>query len=231
MKDVYALFLHGIGTQGSDFCDEARLHLDQGLKRYGARSYARPVHYAPLLDKASARFLAAVKKAGSKGNIIQTLSSMVISDALQYDRNEKVRQEIQYLIDYEYTRLRPADTLTIFAHSLGCLVTLDWLRSRTGVKNVRLVTMGCNLGLFDLGRTMDVPIQVEQPGDWLNLFDPSDGIGYPLNIGEHPELCHVRDHKVEVGGLIAGSTGLAHMAYFGDEDLWRKTIPALLSKA
>ncbi len=230
MRDVYALFLHGIGTQTETFARKSHQYLDQGLKRYGARCYGRSVHYAPLLDKAGDKLLAAVKAAGSRGNLTQQLSIMVIADALQYARNPKAQQEIHYLLDYEYTRLRAADEVTIFGHSLGCLVALDWIRSRDAVRRVRFVTMGCNLGLFDLGTGIEVPYQIEQPGDWLNLFDPSDGIGFPLNVGIWPELCHVRDVKVQVGGLITGNTGLAHMQYFDDEDLWRTTIPALLSK-
>jgi Serine hydrolase len=231
MSDVYAIFVHGIGTQASDFADLAKLELDRGLRPLGSRLYARSAHYAPLLDAAGEVYLREVKAAGSRGNLTQQLSILTLADALQYGRNSPVRDQVHYLLDYEVVRLRAPETLTIFAHSLGCLVVLDWLRSRTAVRNVKLVTMGCNLGLFELGKTVDVPVQVEQPGDWLNLFDPSDGLGFALNTPSHPEFCHVKDVKVQVGGLVTGNTGLAHMQYLSDRKLWRREIPELLSKA
>lgn len=230
MRDVYALFLHGIGTQDADFADEAKLHLDQGLRKFGAHLYARSVHYAPLLDGNGSKFLKQVEKHGSRGNITQQLAIMTLTDALQYRRNKAVTEQIMYLLDYEYSMLRDDGVLHIFAHSLGCLVALDWIRSRDKVRRVKLYTLGCNVGLFEMGTTIDVPYQVEQPGDWTNLFDPSDGIGFPIALDDRPELCAVQDVKVQVGGLITGNTGLAHMAYFGDEKLWRTTIPLLVSQ-
>ena len=87
---------------------------------------------------------------------------------------------------------------TIFAHSLGGLIATDWLRQRPDLTQMRLVTLGCNIGLFNLGCNFVRVPSLEAPGRWLNFFSPRDFLGFPLAVD--PALAHVVDHKVGVGG-------------------------------
>lgn len=223
---TYALFLHGIGSQRASFADFAQKKLSAALSRAGSALYARPVHYAPLFDMAATKFLKDVERKGASGNLSQRLAVSTLADALQYQGNTALREQINHVIDYEFHALRAPDEVTIFAHSLGCLAALDWLRTRDAVRRVRLITMGCNVGLFSLGQGIDVPEQVRAPGTWTSLWDEDDFLGFPLAV--RAELAHVEDIEVSVGGWLWGWTGLAHVGYLEDARLWRTTIPKLL---
>jgi len=225
MKSVYALWLHGIGSQDSKYADYAQKHLSSALSERGHVLYGRAVHYAPLFQGAADKFLRDAQKAGSSGNMTQKLSVNVLSDALQFQANQKLREQICNVIDYEYLQLRCPDEVVVFAHSLGCMAFVEWLRTRKAVKKVKFVTMGCNIGLFTLGMPFDCPDQIKRPGTWLNLFDPSDFLGFAMGV--RVETAHVKDIEVQVGGFL-GMTGLAHICYLEDNNLWTNTIPKLL---
>lgn len=227
-QDFYALFVHGIGTQDSHFADYAQKTLSAALSPRGGALYGRSVHYAPLFAMAADRFLKDVVARGSEGNATQKLTVNTLADAIQYAMNPALRGKIQGVLDYEFLRLRAPDEVIIFAHSLGCLAVVDWLRSRTGVKKARLITMGCNVGLFCLGMPWTAPPQVDTKGRWTNLWDEDDMLGFPVALPDRPEFAHVDDVEVSVGVLRGGGTGLAHIKYFTDHNLWSRTIPDLL---
>jgi hypothetical protein len=188
------------------------------------------VHYAPLFAMAADRFLKDVEARGSEGNATQQLTINTLADAIQYAMNPAIRSKIQGVLDYEFLRLRAPDEVTIFAHSLGCLAVVDWLRSRTGIKKVRFITMGCNVGLFTLGMPWLSPPQVGTRGRWTNLWDEDDMLGFPVALPDRPEFAHVQDIEVSVGRLLGG-TGLAHIMYLEDHNLWSRTVPDLLLRA
>lgn len=224
---MYALFIHGIGSQTADYAKDAIKYLGKGLGKQPL--YTRSVLFTHVLDLQSTKFLADVKTKGSEGNLTQRFVISTIADALQYSNNPKTRGRILEALDNEFVKLRAPDEAVIFAHSLGALVALDWLRTRIKVKNVRLVTLGANIGLFEMGKPVDVPPQLKKPGRWYNLFDKDDLLGYAVGI--RPETAaHVKDMKVSVGGFLIGRTGLAHIKYWEDEELWKNTIPRILQK-
>lgn len=224
--EVHALFIHGVGEQPKSFAAEARHNLRASLLDKGVALYSASVHWAPLADRVERRFLSEVQKRGSKGNLTQSLVVGTLSDALMYVRNFGLRTHIFDLIDKQIMRLR-GEHVTVFAHSLGGLIFTDYLRSRTELRNVSLVTFGCNIGLFTLGeRFVPVP-QLAEQGTWWNLYSARDMLGFPL-AGD-PNLRHVKDIEVSVGGWFKGWTGLAHVRYWDDRRLWRKTIPNLLA--
>ncbi len=219
-----ALFIHGVGQQESDFADDARQWLREAVAEKGHTLFTTQVHWAPLADRHQERFLAAAEKHGSKANPTQRLVVGTLADALMYTTNPKLRDQIFASLDNQMWLL--GNRGTVFAHSLGGLIVTDYLRARPEIKNVRLVTMGCNIGLFNLGRTFAPVPSLEAPGAWINVFSPRDMLGFPLGID--PCLAHVRDVQVSVGGWFKGWTGLAHIRYWTDRTLWKKTLPNLL---
>lgn len=229
MESVYALFVHGVGTQDSKFADFAQEKLAAACSKRGATLYARSVHWAPLMDLTSKAFLKDVQARGSSDNPTQKLVTNTLSDALVYRPEREVGKQILGVYDYEVSSLR-GEPVYIFAHSLGGLISLDYLRSRAGLKVAKLVTFGCNVPLFYLGANDFVcPHQVSVPGTWTNLFYASDMLGYP--VAGCRGMSHVEDvHLPGAPGLHASTLvpGLSHVDYFSDSHLWEVVAPAVI---
>ncbi len=221
MRDVYGLFVHGVGEQTAGYSMKAQVALSQGLQRRGIQLYAREVLWAPLMDLNSRAFMARIKRQGHAANMLTNLFVNTFSDATSYRADSAVTQKIQYLIDYEIAKLR-GEPLYIFAHSLGGLIMSDYLRSRNLVRPQKFITFGCNIPIFTLGAPFTCPPQLLGPTRWWNYFDHEDMLGYPLH--EDPGMQHVRDRGVNTGGLAIGNTGLSHITYFNDADFWAKTV-------
>lgn len=228
MKILRALMIHGVGEQESDFAAEARASLRSGLRERNWRLHCTQVHWAPLADRVQQKFLKAVEKKGSRGNMSQKLAVGTLADALMYRSNPQLQEQIFWLFDQQMWML--GSPVTIFAHSLGGLIATDYLRARPKIKNVKLVTFGCNIGLFTLGHRFDCPEQVSRPGSWTNLFYPRDILGFPVSVD--PALSHVQDIEVRSPWFrwsnIVG--GLAHLDYWGHDSIWEDRIPSLLCK-
>lgn len=218
------LFIHGVGEQTSDFAAEARQNLRVAAARRGLSLFSTQVHWAPHADRAQRAFLADVERRGSRGNITQRLVVGTLSDALMYVTNPALQKQVFQQLDEQMFLLGGRGT--IIAHSLGGLIAADYLRARPEHRNVRLVTMGCNIGLFHLGLGFQPVPVLGAPGRWLNVFSRRDMLGYPLAGGKGLE--HVQDFEVSVGGWFRGWTGLAHTQYWGDKNLFQNTLPRLL---
>lgn len=228
MPDFRAMFVHGVGEQSPDFADDARRVLREGLERRGVPSWFRSVHWAPEADSAEHTYRAAVHRAGSTIGPAQRLAIGTLADALYYQGDEGLRERVWSRMDREFVTLSGPERRTdvvVFAHSLGCLITVDWLRNRPGVRVRALVTFGANLGLFSLGRPLDVPAQLRagaMPQGWTNVYYPRDVLGFPLAVD--PGLRHVRDVRLRPPTLLA-RTGLAHVEYWDDRRLWGELVP------
>ena len=229
MDAFNALILHGIGQPERGYSDFAQKQLSAACFARGRNLHAREVLYSPVFDKAAERFLKATKAAGSKGNLTQRVSINLLADALQWQGNPRIRTAICNVINDEYLKLRATGTVVIFAHSLGCLAALEWLRTRPAIRRVRLVTMGFNAGLFSLGQRFNVPAQVSQPGRWWNLTYPTDMLGW--SAAATPGLGHVSNIMLPAASGFNASAlvpGASHVDYFGDERLWGEIIPSQL---
>lgn len=228
IKPIYAIFIHGVGEQDSHYSDHAQRTLAAGLSQRGYTLYARAVHWAPLMDLNSTAFLAAVRAKGTAGNSAQRLVANTLSDALAYRDDRPVARQIYGVYDYEVLALR-GEPVYIFAHSLGGLITCDYLRTRTKLKVARFVTFGCNIPLFFLGTTFKPPAQVASPGTWTNLYYDSDMLGFPLSTEKN--LSHVVDVRIaQASGITLSDIvpGLSHLDYFGDSRMWGETVPNVL---
>lgn len=225
MGEVCAVFVHGVGHAKAGFSSYAQRRLRAALKPRGLELHSQEVLWGAEIDHAEAAMMVQVGKLGSANAIVQRESIGAGADALSYPA---FRDNIMGLMDEAYARTR-ADTVTIFAHSLGCLVACDWLRSRSLVR-ARLVSMGCNLQLFALapdsiGQTWACPMQLKAPGAWTNLWSRPDALGWPVH-GWQPQ---VRD--VEVPRAIWSWSrivpALAHTDYWKTERIWSSTVPGL----
>jgi pimeloyl-ACP methyl ester carboxylesterase len=221
---VYAVLVHGIGEQEADFADRATSWLGAALGARGRHLHYATCHWAPIADALEQAFMARVKRAGSSGRPIQRMSVGTLADALVYQSNERLREEIWALLDQCVLRVR-GEPITFFGHSLGGLILTDYLRQRPLIRKAQLVTMGCNLEIFTLGEAFEPVPQLTAPGSWYSLWDEDDGIGWPL---VDDNLKHVRNVEVSVGGWL-GWTGLAHTGYWDSKRVWTKTIPDLLA--
>lgn len=89
------------------------------------------------------------------------------------------------------------------------------------------VTTGCNIPVFVAAhKSMDVkPITKPNPGfTWLNLYDPDDALGWPLQPLEGGYETLVEDRDINAGqGMLDFMTKswnpLSHTAYWTDDDL------------
>lgn len=145
-------------------------------------------------------------------------------------------------------RATPNAPLVVLAHSLGSVVTSDFMYDlqtgrraggdtplERGETLFSLHTLGSPLGLWML-RTdaagLACPIRVPSPrlsdhhpvltGGWYNYYDPDDIIATPLRTMSDAYASAVReDHRVSVGGPLGGATPLSHPFYWTDPEVMR----------
>lgn len=211
-----ALCFHGVGHR------TPANYAAKAMSRLGAKVAGlvhRSVHWSPLLDVVQEELYADLKRRGARGNLLQDAVFTTLGDALAY-RN--IEPAVRLVADHEARTMGGVDV--VFAHSLGVPLALGWLNTRPMANPVTLVTMGCNLGLWQAGSATNIesPRQVTR---WLNLFSPTDMLGSPIG-GFAPSA---RDIEVDVGPwyswLVRGAT---HMGFWSDKTLWSRTVPALL---
>lgn len=220
-----ALFVHGVGQQEKTFADDTVRLYRLACQDRGHALHAVKTWWAPFADKIEQRFMDQVEGRGAAMGMLQELTAGTLGDADLYRTHPGVRKLCFDLLDMNVARFS-GQPYTAFCHSLGCLIFTDWLRQRPEAPPVTLVTMGCNIGLFYMGRPFECPKQLKRQNSWVNLFQRRDMLGFP--IAGTPGLEHVHDIKVQLGGLLAW-TGLSHIEYWGDKRLWSKTIPKLLA--
>jgi hypothetical protein len=88
-------------------------------------------------------------------------------------------------------------------------------------------SLGSPLALWSLHQKFDQPIQVpakqlsayhpELEGEWVNFYDPTDIISYPLKpLSPEYEAVVTTDWPVNVGNLLTRWNPLSHLAYWND---------------
>ena len=214
-----AIILHGVGTQKPDYADFALKHIPGSL-------HAKPVCYAPILQRPEKAFEEYAKQKGSKMDFIQRFMAEYSADALAY-RN--FSDQIFALIDAEVTKMS-AGPISFWTHSLGCMIANDYLNARPNVKIERFVTFGCNIGFFEMGAKLQVAPQLQGVDVWHNFFYKRDPLGYALEgITEGAE--HVVDTRITRiwYSLSLFFSALTHTDYFKDRHFWSKTVPGVYS--
>lgn len=149
----------------------------------------------------------------------QVISSFIY-DAQKYAAGETVSAGI-------WRRGRFADSLTEAQRRfLQCRTTLG------------MITTGCNIPVFVAAHQRMHVIPIRKPNDafsWLNLYDPDDALGWPLQPLEGGYETLVEDRAINAGqGFIDFMTKswnpLSHSAYWTDDDVI-KPLAALLQQA
>jgi hypothetical protein len=136
---------------------------------------------------------------------ISDITSPAIGDILRYQaRGDPIRNFIG--LEAERT-----DARVILAHSLGGIAALDWL-ALAPRKVEALITVGSQAAYFYeidalVSRAYGSGLPKYFPERWLNVFDPSDLLGYPA-AGMFPG--RVKDEQVDNGQPFPES----HGAYF-----------------
>lgn len=219
-----AIFIHGVGSEPEDWAVQSAKWLATACPGL-TPGY---VWWAPIGDREESVFWTQAKAAGMAGNHAQRIAIFDAMDALEWVGDEEIRAEVFHLVDRAYAKVygSPKNEVTIFAHSLGCEIAVEWLLARPDITNVRLVTMADNELLVRAKLKKPVPPQLSAGGRWFNLFDRDDGLGFPIGWAMGSA---VRDVPVKLNGLLA-QTGLAHIRYWGDRELWLETIPRLLGE-
>lgn len=226
VKQLRAIFIHGVGQQDAYFAHAARERLRDACEARGVAPFFLSCHWAPFADAAQNLYLEQVRAHGSAGNLTQRLSIGTLSDALMYQANPVFRARIFDLLDRQVETFT-GHPFTIFAHSLGGLIATDWLRARSKIKNVTLVTMGCNIGVFRMGQNFETVPQLLYPNAWLNLFYRKDMLGWAVNVNPAQPIPYVTDFEIRPPWWRF--TGAVHTYYWEDSALWSKTIPKLLA--
>lgn len=99
-----------------------------------------------------------------------------------------------------------------------------------------LITFGCNIPLFTFAYRDVVPIQfpparlparLKPLARWLNFFDPDDLLGWPLQPINEAYAAIVDDERINVGGVVSGSTPVSHLAYWHDQAFARRVADFL----
>jgi hypothetical protein len=157
-----------------------------------------------------------------------TFAAEFVGDIISYKDQDAITKIYQKITDKlnEIGKAQLGRNLTIVAHSLGTVISVDYIREQQnniGYLNDKtilnnLFTIGSPLALFSLDYSRpDIfkkPIKIEdQNGRWINILDEDDPIGYSIkNLDENFEKAVFKDQKVEVGGY-----GVAHIKYWTDQ--------------
>lgn len=208
-----------------DIVAEQQAQLSQRLRKSIA-SFREPGFWARL----AAPLLRPLKKGADW--VRTDFAAEYVSDILAY-RNPAIYARIQQRITDELDRDAPASgksPLTFVAHSLGTVITSDFIYDRTKQDGAlhsayalhNLVTMGSPLAVFALryGGADDFasPVQMEDPaGRWINILDRDDPIAYPLK-----PLNAAYDRAVEKDVEVdTGLFGIAHVKYWKNRSTQR----------
>lgn len=219
-KNVHALYVHGIGSEGPHFAYEPSSRLREVCQRRKLGYEARFAHWAPVTEKIQNEYLKSIEEHGSVGNFVQKQTIKTLSDATLYLANDDICDAIINIVDEQMTAFY-RHPVVVFTHSLGALIFTNWLRRKNDVdlaSRIKLVTLGCNVGMFKMGGRFE---QIAGLSDWISLFDKDDGLAFPLKAENN--FSFVNEHQVNVG-----ITALSHTKYWSDNSLWEETIPKLV---
>ncbi len=77
------------------------------------------------------------------------------------------------------------DDVILLGHSLGSVVTYDFLRERPGQRVIGFITLGSPLGLPTIRRRIAARHFPADPDRWVNVFDPRDLVTGRETLRDH----------------------------------------------
>lgn len=157
---------------------------------------------------------AATRVIGRRRGSISDAAAPTAGDILRYQaRGDGLRNAIRQAI----TDTR-ADQVTVLAHSLGGIASVDLLVLNDIPEVDQLITVGSQAPfLYEIGALASLEPPQELPGhfpSWLNIYDPRDFLGY---VGAEVFPGRVQDVQVDNGQPFPQ----AHSAYWTNSDVWR----------
>jgi len=110
---------------------------------------------------------------------------------------------------------------------LGHRLTSEEQRFLAGAGCTAFVTTGCNIPIFVAAhKQMDIkPIAPPTPGfEWINIYDPDDALGWPLQPLSRSYEGLVRDRAINAGQgavnwILKSWNPWSHSAYWNDEQV------------
>ena len=119
-----------------------------------------------------------VAKVAASVDSIVHLTQMKLSDVETYVDDEHARSAVHDFVASEAESIRPD---VVIAHSLGTIVTLDWLGTADeDVQPAALITMGSPIAVPEFQKTAipqsTLDWMANPQSAWLNLWDPTDEV-------------------------------------------------------
>lgn len=246
MTMIGVLYVHGMGDTEKNYSAHLNKMLFRALPDHDERLIqTHEVYYSPVLQTQQNSLDAVYRrwspKLGSKRTRRALLSSLGDAGSLLNAHNRTAYKDVQIKIHHGLEalqeRIGPNGKIVIVAHSLGVEVVSnylwDWgryqglfsrveptsinLKTSPAKQVTHLISMGCNLPLFNSG--LNNVKCFESPRvdfKWTNFYSPHDVLGYPLKpLGDDYRRL-VEDIEFKVGGFITRYTWLSHMAYWED---------------
>ncbi len=160
------------------------------------------------------------------------------------DIHEHVRSSLASL----EARLQPHSPapLMVLAHSLGSIIISNYIwdeQMGNGIGKTpfertetltSFITYGSNIPLFLPPRdqivcirfpSRDLPEAYAKAAQWINIYDPDDVLGYPLNtIWTQRNGTVIKDVLINAGLLPFSETPLSHTYYHGDGDFQKIVV-------
>ncbi|WP_433043542.1 hypothetical protein [Dactylosporangium sp. CS-033363] len=149
-----------------------------------------------------------------RGKIVDRTAAM-IGDILRYQADgDPIRQLIKRTVDDT-----PADQVSILAHSLGGVASVDLLAFEPMDRVERLITVGSQAPFFYeqgalVSRRYPAPLPSHFP-PWLNIYDHRDWLSF---VGEPVFPGHVTDREVSNHQPFPQS----HSAYWANDSVWER---------
>jgi hypothetical protein len=136
--------------------------------------------------------------------------------------------------------------LMVLAHSLGSIIMSNYIWDEQAGQGVGktpfektdtltgFITYGSNIPLFLPPRntiecirfpSKNLPKAYKKAAQWINIYDPDDVLGYPLNtIWTKRNRTVIKDVTVDAGPLILSGTPLSHIFYNADGDFQKIVV-------
>lgn len=114
-----------------------------------------------------------------------------LDDVESYFGNDRLRGLAHDRVEEAITAAN--DDVILLGHSLGSVVTYDFLRERPGQRVIGFITLGSPLGLPTIRRRIAARRFPADPDRWVNVLDPRD-----LVTGREP----LRDHYPSTDGRV-----------------------------
>jgi hypothetical protein len=130
-----------------------------------------------------------------------------LDDVESYFGNDRLRGLALDRVEEAVTAA--GDDVILLGHSLGSVVTYDFLRERPGRRVVGFITLGSPLGLPTVRRRIAARQFPADPARWVNVLDPRDLVtGREPLRGHYPSADGRAVEDRETEGMAPGITDL-----------------------